>query len=309
MKKVVGVLRGGVFENYNQSLKDGGKAISQISENLSDKWKAVDILIDKSGIWHFNGLPITPDKLMHKVDIVWNTIDSTYSKILEDLSIPTVGVSHFSKILKSKEILKEHIKKTGVKMPRAFVIPLYQEDIDGDLIKYAIKKAKEIHQKFSSPWIIKPLTGDRDVGTHVVKIFSELVDAVLDCVKHKKSILVEEFILGKNISVHSVGGFRGENIYHFPPVENKMGEIISPGRFSSAEKKKLLELAEKIYSHSNTSQYLKSNFILHKSGNIYLTHIEFHLGLDEDSCLHKTCESVGTKTHKIIEHLLDNIAY
>lgn len=304
-KKNVGVLRGGIFENYDFSLRHGGKIISSINENLSDKWKVFDILIDKENSWHINGLPINPDNLMHKVDIVWNTSHPSYSKILEDFSIPNIGVSHFSKILESKEMLKEHMSKVGIKMPRAFVIPLYQEDIDGEVGKYAIKKAKEVHQKFPSPWIIKSLTEDPNMGIHLAQTFMELVDAIMDSIKHKKSILVEEFIVGKRISVHSLKNFRGEDVYSFPPVEDKNGIIISPGKFTNIEKDKLLELAKNAFINSNAKQFLKSNFILHKSGKIYLSSIDYSPNLEENSCFHKACESVGTKAHLVVSHMLD----
>jgi D-alanine-D-alanine ligase-like ATP-grasp enzyme len=303
--KRVGILRGGIFENYQRSLNEGGKIISHINENLSNEWKVLDILIDKEGNWHLNGLPIQPNHLMHKIDIVWNTIHPIYSKTLEDLSIHNIGVGHFSKMLESKEMLKEHMKKIGIQMPRAFVIPLYQEDFDGEVGKYAIKKAKEVFEKFSSPWIVKSLTEDPDVGIHVVNVFPELVDAIIDIVKHKKSILVEEFVVGKKASIHSLKNFRGEDVYSFPPVEYRNGTTVSPGKFTNIEKDKLLELAKNIYIHSNAEHYLKSNFIIHKSGRVYLSSIEYSPNLEEDSCFHKSCESVGTKAYSTIGHILN----
>jgi D-alanine-D-alanine ligase-like ATP-grasp enzyme len=303
--KIVGVLRGGTWENYEKSLNEGGKIISHIFENLSGKWKPIDILIDKNGSWHLGGLPIKPAQLMNKVDVVWNISHPSYSKTLLDFSIPNIEANLFSKSLVSREILKEHMKKIGINMPRAFVIPVYQKDFDGPLEKYVIKKAKEVFEKFSSPWIVKPLIEDLNIGIHIAKTFPELIDAIVDCTKHQKSILVEEFIFGKNVSVHSVAGFRGENVYNFPPIENKNGIIISPGKFSSIEKEKLINLVKKIYHHTNTSQYLKSDFVLHPSGSVYLTHIEFSPNLDQDSCFYKSCESVGTGAHHIIEHILE----
>ena len=225
MKKVVGVLRGGTFENYEKSLFEGGKIISHIFENLSDKWKPIDVLIDKNGKWYLGGLPIKPSHLMEKVDVVWNTSHPSYSKTLEDLSVPTIGVNHFSNTLGSREMLNEHMKGIKINMPRAFIIPVYQKDFDGSLEKYAVRKAKEVFSKFSSPWIVKSLTEDLNTGIHVAKTFPELLEAIIDCTKHKKSILVEEFIFGRDISVHSVASFRGEDIYNFPPTEKKNGVI------------------------------------------------------------------------------------
>jgi hypothetical protein len=303
-KNIVGILRGGEWENYKKSLDDGRKLISHIFENLSNEWKPIDILIDKEGIWHFGGLPIEPAKLINKVKVIWNTSHPSYSKVLQDLSVPDVGINHFSKLLTSNELLKDHMKKIGVNMPRSFILPVYQEDFDGPLEKYITQKAREVFNKFSSPWIVKPLTEDLNVDIHLANTFPELMEAIADCIKYKKSILIEEFIFGRKIFTHLVSGFRKENIYIFPPIEKRDEIIISPGKFSHLEKEKLMRLVKKIFSHINASQYLKLDFILHPSRGFFLTNVEFHPNLNKDSCFNMSCESVGTKTHDVVDHIL-----
>ena len=207
--KRVGILRGGAGNDYESSLRKGGEIILYIHENLSDKWKAVDILIDKNGIWHINGVPISPADLFHKVDVVWNLSHPSFSNILHSLSISNVSDGTFLGALQnSREMLREHMKQIGVQMPRSIVLPVYQKDFDGLRERYAIKKAKEVHKKFSSPWVVKSFTNDSNMAIHLAKTFPELVDAIEDGVKHEKSILVEEFIAGKVASVHSVPEFR-----------------------------------------------------------------------------------------------------
>ena len=294
--KRVGILRGGAGEHYESSLKRGGDIILHIHENLSDKYKTSDILIDKNGMWYLNGTPITPADLIHKVDVVWNTAHHNASAILADLSLP--HIKNNSIFENSKEMLREHMKQIGVVMPRAVILPLYQRDFDGPRDKYAIKKAKEVFEKFSSPWLVKSLTSDENMGIHLAKTFPELMDAIEDGVKHKTSILVEEFILGKVASVHSVSNFRGEDIYAFPP-DNVFGI------FSSAEKEALINLARDVHRHIGVDHYLKSNFIMNKRGKIYLSYIESTPNLQAGSHFHQVCTLVGAKTHDIIHHILE----
>lgn len=298
-KKRVGILRGGAGKHYTASLAKGGEIISHILENLSHKYKVVDILIDKDYIWHINGLPVNPGDLIHRVDVIWNTSHPSFSNILDSLSIPNVGISSFSSSLEnSRELLKEHMKGINVQMPRSVILPMYQKDFDGPHERYAIKKAKEVHEKFSSPWIIKSFTPDSNMGIHLAKTFPELVDAIEDGVKHEKSILVEEFIEGKVASVHSVPMFRGEEIYTFP-----LGN--SFGNFSSGEKEKLVILAKNLHNHIGAEHYLKSDFVLNKRGKIYLLGLELTPDLKKDSHFSQVCESVGAKTHHVVEHILE----
>lgn len=293
----VGILRGGTGENYTYSLRQGGDVISHIFENLSNKYKPIDILIDKDGVWHFGGMPSKPSDLVHKVDVVWNTSNSSLAITLNNFSIPNVGTGFFSETLgNNRDMLWEHMKGIGVNMPKHIILPLYQKDFDGEREKYAIKKAKEIFEKFGAPWVVKSFTPDSNMGVHVAKTFPQLAEAIEDAVKHEKSILVEELIPGKNTSVHSVAGFRGEDVYNLTPIEKS---------FSPSEKEKLSILARNLYEHFGATHYLKSDFVINPTRGIYLTGICFSPDLEKDSNFCKSCESVGAKVHHVIEHMLE----
>lgn len=299
--KKVGILRGGMGKHYKTSLQKGGEIISYISENLRDKYKVIDILIDKDNIWHCGGLPINPADLIHKVDLVWNTTHPNFSNILENLSIPNIGRgSFFSTFETSKELLRKHIKEIDVQMPRSMILPIYQEDFDGPRERYAIKKAKEIHAKFGAPWIVKSYTLDSNMGIHLAKTFPQLVDAIEDGMKHQNSILVEEFIAGKVASIHSLYNFRNEKIYTFP-----LGN--SFGVFSTEEKTKLAFLAKDLHKHVGAKHYLKLDFILTKNGKVYLLQIDGIPDLKQDSHFSQVCISVGAEVHHVVEHILGSV--
>ena len=205
-------------------------------------------------------------------------------------------------------MLREHIlKKVGVKMPRHILLPLYQKDFDGPRDKYAIKKAKEIFEKFSSPWVVKFFAEDSNMASlvglwprdiYLAKTFPELVNAIEDGVKNKESILVEEFISGKIASVHSVPLFRGEEIYTFP-----LGN--SFGSFLPEEKEKLTDVAKNLHKHIGAKHYLKSDFVINPRGKVFLLNIDFTPDLKSDSHFSQVCEYVGAKMHHVVEHILE----
>ena len=296
--KRVGVLRSGAGKHYASSLAKGGEIILHISENLSHSYKPVDIFIDKNHIWHCGGVPINPGDLLNKIDIAWNVAHPSMSNILDSLSIPHISTPAFSSTLEnSKELLREHMRKIGVQMPRSVILPLYQKDFDGPRERYAIKKAKEIFEKFSSPWIVKSFTEDSNMAIHLAKTFPELVNAIEDGAKHEKSILVEEFIAGKIASVHSVPQFRNEQIYTFP-----LGN--SFGNFSTGEKEILSKIAKDLHKHIGAKHYLKSDFVLNSNGRVYLLQIESMPDLKPDSHFSQVCDSVGAQMDHVVEHIL-----
>lgn len=297
VKKRIGIVRGGTGEHFQSSLLKSKNVISYIFDNLSDKYKIVDVLIDKDGVWHADGIPINPTDLMRKVDLLWNLSNcSSVSSVLSNISIPNVDNGSFSKSLeRSKEMLKKHMKSVGIKMPRYLLLPIYQEDFDGPIERYSIKKAKEVFEKFSSPWIVKSFSPDANMGIHLAKTFGELSGAIEDGVRHKKSILVEEFISGKVSSLHSVSSFRNQDIYVFPPKG-----------FVSKEKEEIISSIKEIHKHLDIKNYLKSDIILHPKLGLYLTGVDFIPDLREGSHFRESCESVGAQMHHIIENICEN---
>ena len=311
-------MRGGTGEHYHSSLQKGGDIISHVMEKLSHKYAPVDILIDKDHVWHCSGKPVTPSDLVHKVDVVWNLSHPSFSNILSSLSIPNIGASPFLGTLQtSRDMLKGFVKNIGLDMPRHIVLPVYQKDFDGAREKYAIKKAKQIFEKFGSPWIVKSFMSDSNMGPvrgregsqrpsasngmgiHLAKTFPELVNAIEDGVKHEQSILIEEFIEGKIVSMHSMHKFRNQDIYTFP-----LGNLF--GGFSIGEKEMLTQIAKNLHNHVDAKHYLKSDFILTPRGKVYLLGIESHPNLKNDSHFSEVCESVGVKTEHAIEHILEH---
>jgi D-alanine-D-alanine ligase-like ATP-grasp enzyme len=179
-------------------------------------------------------------------------------------------------------------------MPRHIVLPLYQEDFDGPREKYAIKKAKQIFEKFGAPWIIKSYTPDSNMGMHIAKTFPQLVDSIEDGVNHEKSIVIEEFIEGKPSAVHSIFGLRGEDVYIMPPSD-----------FNSLEKEKIIDIAKNLHQHLGAKHYLKFDFTLHPKRGIFLTNLDFIPDLRPGSHFDQSCESIGAKMHHVVEHILE----
>lgn len=289
----IGIIRGGV-ENYKDSLLEGKEILSFLNENLYNKYETIDIFLDKENTAHVHGLPVRLDSLLHKANIVWNTNPYLVND-LENLSIKNISISPFSNIFSNhRSMLEENAKNIDLQMPRHFVIPAYQYDFDGDMDKFAFRKAKEVFEKFGSPWIVHSFGKDSNTGIHIAKTFEQLVDSILDIARSNKSILVEEFITGKVVSLHSVPRFRNQDLY-----------IMHSSNLNMGEKEKLLSAVKNLHSHINAAHYLKSSFVINKRGNIYLINIDLKPNLKEYSDLWNTCENRGLKVSQVLEHIID----
>lgn len=332
----VGVVRGGPSNEYSVSLKTGGSVISHLlGDKLNQFYKPIDILIDKDGVWHKNGLPTTIESIFHSVDVIFNAMHGEYGEdgkiqqVFDQWQIPYTGSRSFASAVGfNKALSKEQFNILGIKTPDYILFSAYQEDIDAippltgqsARNKYAERKAHEILGRISPPWIVKPLSGGSSVGMRLCKTFPELEDALLQIVNSDSSILVEEFIEGKEATVGVIENFRGKNIYTLPPIEIRIPKTstffdydakyggktqeICPGNFSRQEKEELEKMAGIIHTGLNISHYSSCDFIIHPKKGIYALEVNTLPGLTRESLIPKALIAVGSDLPEFIDHLI-----
>jgi len=324
----VGVIRGGISPEYEVSLKTGANVLSHLRNSyLNEKYKAVDIFIDKDGVWHVNGVPIELSQVMHKVDVIFNALHGNYGEDgkvqqeMEQWGIPYTGSGPLASAIGYNKILsKEAFSNLGINTPKHILFSAYLEDMDGPREEYAQKKAFEVLRQLPPPWIVKPLTGGSSMGMHVCRTFDDLVFAFNTGVNEKVSVLVEELISGKEATVAVLDKFRNKKFYALPPIEIRIpdskkffdydakyagiSEEICPGNFTNEEKRELERLAELIHSGLNLSHYSRSDFILHPKKGIYALEVNTLPGLTNESLTPKALCAVGATMPEFLDHII-----
>lgn len=308
----VGVIRGGVSPQYETSLATGGQVLSVLRDDIfKDKYKVIDMLLDKEGILHVNGLPINVGGIHSKVDVVFNALhgdfgaDGKLQQILDHWNVPYTGSGIFPSAMSSnRKLTKYKFQSLGLQTPPYMIINNYNPEIDGDDNDYPTRKAQEVWRKMPAPWIVKPILMGSGVGIHVCKTFPELVRAFEEANRHGISVVVEELIGGRIASVSVVDKLRKQDLYTFPAVETRGDTIICPAKFSHEEKIELENLAKKIHKEFDLDHYSKINFILHPKKGIYILSVENLPPLHEDSHMLHMVKSVGIPMHEFIDHVL-----
>ena len=324
----VGVIRGGVSPEYNVSLKTGANVLSHLrGDILGKKYKAVDIFIDREGVWHINGVPTEISNLSHKVDVIFNALHGDYGEDgkvqqeLEQWGIPYTGSGPLASAIGYNKLLsKEAFARLGINTPKHILFPAYLEDMDGPKSEYAQKKAHEVLRQLPPPWIVKPLTGGSSMGMHVCKTFDDLIFAFNTGVNEKVSVLVEELIEGKEATVSVLDKFRNKKVYALPPIEIRISkdkkffdyeskytgvsQKICPANFTSEEKRELERLAELIHSGMNLSNYSKSDFIVHPRKGIYALEVNTLPGLTNECPTLQALYAVGSSMPEFLDHIL-----
>lgn len=323
----VGVIRGGISGEYEVSLKTGSNVLSHLrADKLNEKYKAIDILIDKEGVWHINGKPVAILDVFHSVDVIFNALhgdfgeDGKVQQMLDGWKIPYTGSGAFPSALGYNKVLaKEQFNLLGIKTPNHIIIPKYNEE-DADIKVYSKKTAKQIHALLSPPWIVKPLSGGSSVGMRVARTYPELMDAFEDGVNKEVDVLVEEMIEGKEATVGVIDNFRDKAVYVLPATEIRvhkgksffdfeakykgMSKEICPGNFTNSEKLELEKLASLIHIGLNLSHYSRSDFIIHPKKGIYALEVNTLPGLTDESLIPKMLKAVGADVPSFIDHII-----
>lgn len=324
----VGVIRGGISSEYDVSLNTGANVLSHLrGDKMNEKYKPIDILIDKNGAWHVNGTPTTIEAVSKKVDVIFNALhgdfgeDGKVQQMLEQWNIPYTGSGPFASALGYNKVLaKEQFSRLGIKTPQYVLYEPSEFDSSVSIEEIALKRARNVWQKFGAPWVVKPASSGSSFGVKICKTFPELVEAITVGINENSSLLIEEMIKGKEATVGAVEGFRGENIYTLPPIEIRVpkhktffdydakysgiSEEICPGNFSSDEKEELQRLASLIHSGLNLSHYSRSDFIVNPKKGIYALEVNTLPGLTDESLTPKALYAVGSTMPEFISHII-----
>lgn len=316
----IAVLRGGPSDEYSVSMKTGTAVI----DSLKRKGVSVrDITVSREGEWLEEGKVKSIDSALTGIDVVFIAMHGAYSedgqvqKVLQRQHIPFTGSSSLSSALAfNKFLTKETLRNYDIVMPQHATInrgQLEEEDIETIVA--------DIRASFGPEYIIKPTANGSSIGMTLVRDKNDLKDSILQAFTNSKSdsLLIEEFVRGREATSGILEDFRNERLYNFPAVEvipprefqfftndakySGKTEIVCPARFSYKERQKIAEVSTLVHEVLNLSQYSRSDFIV-RDGQVYFLEVNTLPGLTNESLYPKAAESVGLAFDDLVEHLV-----
>ncbi|PIR44728.1 MAG: hypothetical protein COV10_03145 [Candidatus Vogelbacteria bacterium CG10_big_fil_rev_8_21_14_0_10_51_16] len=333
-KTRVAVVRGGPSNEYEVSLKTGAAVL----KNLPEKYHGEDILVSKAGEWHCRGEVVAPHWVARHFDVAWNAMHGSYGEdgkvqhLLESLHMPFTGSHAYpSAAAMNKLVAKDYFRQHGIRTPYAVYI---EESRDADFI------ADEVFKQVAPPWVIKPVSSGSSVGMSIARNRAELIHGIHHAFEHDHAVFVEQYLRGREATCGVVDSFRGKEHYallpieiippkrkvppvqgppsldgHYQPLQSPLSffdykskydgstQEICPGKFTSAEKRQIEELATKIHQALGLRHYSRSDFIVTPRG-IYALEVNTLPGLTEESLLPKAIRAVGSSYPEFLDHIL-----
>lgn len=317
------VLRGGPSDEYAVSMKTGAAVLDALRrQNYFTK----DIVVTKQGEWLEEGRVRAPEHILQAIDVVFIGMHGAYAedgevqKIFERDRIPFTGSRSLpSAIAFNKSLTKETLKSYGI------LTPEYRLVSADDLEELALI-VDEIKSAFGPEYVLKPVANGSSIGTRIISANDPLLEILANyfAKNPNDSVLIEEYITGKEATSAVLENFRGQDLYIFPTVElaipntctfydneAKYGgqtEIICPSRFSLAEREQITSASALAHEKLGLSQYSRSDFML-KDGQAYFLEVNTLPGMTATSLFPRASEAVGLDFDHLVSHLVQTAAY
>ena len=288
----VAVILGGTSFERDVSLKTGKAVIKACKVN---KYDVETVIIDEN---HKKFLPI-----LKQADIVFNALhgtlgeDGTIQKWLEENNIKFTGSdSTASSLCINKMECKKILKKNK------FLTPKWVEFEEGLEIT-----------DVSFPCIVKPNAQGSTFGLSYVEKAKDLIPAILNSQKFDKSILIEEYIHGKEITVGIIQE-RPLPIVEILP-KNKifdykckytsgMSEYNCPAKINKGLSEKIMSDSVKIFKLLGCEGYGRIDFIIDKNENYYFLEINTLPGMTSTSLLPIAAKAQGLSFNELVKKII-----
>ncbi|TSD03338.1 MAG: D-alanine-D-alanine ligase [Parcubacteria group bacterium Athens0714_16] len=319
----IGLLRGGPGKERGLSLNTGVSFI----KNIPKEYIVKDVIISKDLSWNLRGVQTSPEKILRDVDLVINSIhgdfgeDGSLQRVLNNFSIPYTGSRALPSLMSfNKYFAKKIFENAGLKTPRYIIV---KNDLEVEKI------ALDIFRGFGIPLIMKPVSGGSSNDIFVARDFDTLLFSLGDLLNKYETILVEEFIEGKQITCGVIDNFRNEETYELMPLEiilNKGEDFFDyskkdlpaqaggttfscPTSLPISLKKDVQKIANKAHNVLNLRHYSRSDFIVSPRRGIYLLETNALPDLSENAPFVRELNEVGVGLPSFINHLINLTLY
>ena len=228
-----------------------------------------------------------PDfRLPEGTELAYNIIhgtfgeDGTLQAILEERGIPYTGAgSRASALCFDKSASKKVFLDAGVPTPQAEIL-----DCSNGIVMPSLPL----------PFVIKPPCEGSSVGVHIVRRQEDVLPAMEEAVTHGTTVLVEEFIQGKELTVGILDG-KALPVIH-----------ICPADLPEETAAKVQEAALKAYKAAGVEVYGRVDVLLREEdGAPFVLEINTIPGMTPSSLLPKAAAASGWPYENLCEKIAE----
>jgi len=185
------------------------------------------------------------------------------------------------------------------------------------MIKNSIKTPKQFtldNPEF--PCVVKPNSGGSSIGTHIVETKEAFNESILAASKYGNTLLIEEYIQGREFAVAILGNKALPVIEIIPPdgwydyyKKYQAGAAIEecPANISETLTNKLQNIAIKVHNILGLGYYSRVDFLVDKDNNIYCLEANTLPGMTPTSLLPQEAAARGISFNHLCECIINEV--
>lgn len=279
---------------------------------------AILLALQEKG-YHAVGIDLDPARFMEQlteagIEVVFNAVHGKYGEdgvlqgTLELLGIPYTGSGVLaSAMAMDKGITKRIFQSANIPTPRSNLFT--KSDRTRDLVA-------EILANFNIPVVVKSASQGSSIGVVIVKDSKELPEAINQAFQYSDTMLVEEFITGKELTVAIWGTDEPEALpiieivphsgcYDYQSKYTKGAtEYIVPAKLTDVTKSIVQKVAVEAFTKLGCRGIARVDIMLDKADNPYVLEVNTIPGMTATSLVPKAVAAVGISFADLCERLL-----
>ncbi len=207
-----------------------------------------------------------------------------------------------SALAMDKGIAKQLFLQNGIPTPRGTVLARGQQAKDlGEL-------------DISLPCVVKPCCGGSSIGVSIARTQEELSAALAEAFRWEDTLVVEEYIEGREFSV-GVISYQALPVIEIAPIEGfydyknkyKAGSAVEtcPADLPQSVSEQMQRYAEQVARVLGLDTYSRSDFLLGKDGAVYCLEANTLPGMTPTSLLPQEAAAVGVSFGELCEKIIE----
>lgn len=336
-KKKVAILYGGRSVEHGVSVNSARNIFEYIDK---ERFEPLPIGITKSGQWYLTtsvtkdieqgkaltlildaqrpGFTLLSSGDRLKADVIFPVLhgtdgeDGSIQGMIKAMDIPMVGTGVLgSSVSMNKIIAKKLLKLAGLPVTKFLAFHYTEKD---NII------FKDVKKELGLPFMVKSASLGSSVGVTKVKDEKSFQTAIEEAFRYDDSLLIEEFITGREIECAILGNnppeasYPGEIVissnYEFYTFDAKYVDpdavrIDVPAKLEAKIAEKIRQVSVKAYQALQCEDFSRVDLFLTKDGDIYINEINTIPGFTNSSMYPMMWQERGIGFTQLISKLLD----
>ena len=290
------VLGGGDSPEYEVSLKSS-RAVYEAAIELGHQAEWLDPMDGDAAVREAAARNEIVLPILHGV----NGEDGVIQRLLDETGVPYLGSGvAASELCFNKARVRELLAKNGILVARGEVVT---------------SESLEQCELAKAPFVLKPVQDGSSVGVMLVRKLPFDRDNVLALLAKYGQMLIEELIVGTEITVPVLGKTALPVVEIVPPsgkefdYENKYNgatsELCPPQHVSAQVQKRTQRIAEQVHSLTGARHLSRTDMMIDANERIYVLEINTMPGMTAQSLFPKSAAVAGMPWTKLVERFVE----